>query len=158
MATMPEQKPGRSEQTVGTPWAFIRAVEHRFGPLSLDLAATFENKKAPSYIGDGVDSLAYHWAEACPSGNLWLNPPFGKIEPWAQKCFEESRKRRGLILFLTPASVGSQWYSRWVHGKAFVLALNPRLTFEGHDSVYPKDLILSVYGIGLPGFDVWKWA
>ena len=38
-----------------------------------------------------------------------------------------------------------------------VLGLSPRLTFEGETDAYPKDLMLSVFGFGLHGFDTWRW-
>ena len=44
--TMPAQKPGRSKQNYGTPDAFIKAVEDRYGPLMFDLAAEPSTRKA----------------------------------------------------------------------------------------------------------------
>lgn len=154
---MPKQKPHRSCQTYGTPWAFIRAVERRFGPIVCDLAAVAENAKAKEWIGPLADTLVQPWAERYPTGNLWLNPQFGNIEPCAEKCWRESRERQGLILMLTPASIGTDWFANHVHRKAVVLALSPRLTFEGCSDPYPKDLMLSVYGASLSGFDCWRW-
>ncbi len=156
----PIQKPGRSKQDYGTPWAFIRAVERRFGSLVHDLAATAENRKAPSHYGPDleIDSLEKDWAAEFPTGNLWLNPPFGNIEAWASKiAHEQAPFRHGLILFLTPASIGSNWFAEHVNRRAMVLGLAPRLTFEGTSDPYPKDLMLSVFGMGMNGFDTWRW-
>jgi phage N-6-adenine-methyltransferase len=150
---------GRSKQDYGTPWEFIRAVERRFGPLVADLACTRANAKAPTgfYFDAGFDALDRLWAETFPDGNLWLNPPFANIDPWAEKCAAESANRRGLILLLTPASIGTDWFARHVHRNAMVLGLAPRLTFEGTTDPYPKDLMLSVFGMGMSGFDCWRW-
>ena len=157
IGTEPIQKPGRSKQDYGTPQAFIDAVVLRFGPLACDLACTRENRKAPEgYYFPETDSLRQPWAEHHPRGNLWLNPPFADIDPWAEKC-AASMHRNGFILLLTPASIGCGWFSRHVLGKAVVLGLSPRLTFEGTTAPYPKDLMLSVYGYGLSGFDQWRW-
>jgi len=155
--TMPIQKPGSSKQNYGTPREFIQAVENRFGKLICDLAASKENTKCEKFFDEKDNSLNQNWAELYPENNLWLNPPFGGIGVWAKKCYEESQKRQGLILFLTPASVGTNWFYDYVHQKAMVLALSPRLVFEGETSSFPKDLMLSCYGMGLKGFDVWKW-
>ena len=152
---MPIQKPGKSKQDYGTPLDLIAAVTKRFGPLLVDLAAREDNKKAPEWIGPDWDSLTQDWTQL--SGNLWLNPPFANIAPWAEKCkisAPPGSDRR--IFFLTPASVGSNWFLEHVHGHALVLALNPRLTFEGETACYPKDCCCSVFG-DLPGFDVWRW-
>jgi phage N-6-adenine-methyltransferase len=163
--TGPSINKGRSKQDYGTPPEFIDAVVKRFGPLYADLAATNENKKALIYLGpdhpspDLRDSLALDidWAELFPNKNLWLNPPFANIDPWAEKLAKQCRYRLGLSFFLTPASIGSNWFANHVAGKAFVLGLSPRLTFDGTDDPYPKDLSLSVFGFGLHGFDTWRW-
>jgi phage N-6-adenine-methyltransferase len=153
----PEQKPGRSKQDYGTPRDFIEAVERRFGPIVCDLAAGPDNHKAPQYFTVEDDSLSLPWSERFSTGTLWLNPPFGTIDPWAAKCAEESTRRTGLILMLTPASIDTHWFARHVNRKAMVLGLNPRIVFEGCTSAYPKALMLSVFGAGMSGFDVWRW-
>lgn len=157
LRTMPLQKPGQSKQNYGTPWEFIEAVEKRFGKITFDLAAEEGNAKCDKFFAEKDDSLAQSWSEQFPEGNLWLNPPFKNIGTWAKKCAEESKKRQGLILFLTPASIGTNWFAEHVHKQSMVLAISPRLTFEGEKSSFPKDLMLSVYGLGLSGFDVWRW-
>ncbi len=155
----PAQKPGQSRQNYGTPRVFIDAVVERFGPLVCDLAADATNAKAPEWYSETENALdpASDWAGDYFEGNLWLNPPFGDIAPWAEKCAAQARERHGFILMLTPASVGSNWFAQHVHGRAVVLGLSPRLTFEGCTDAYPKDLMLSVFGYGLAGFDTWRW-
>jgi len=153
----PIQKPGRSKQDYGTPVEFIAACVARFGPLVCDLAASAENAKAPAFYDRERNSLTVPWAEEHPTGTLWLNPEFADIGPWAEKCAAESLKRQGLILLLTPASVGSNWFAAHVNRKAMVLGLSPRLQFEGTTAPYPKDLSLSVFGMGFNGFDCWRW-
>ncbi len=153
-------KPGKSKQDYGTPWELIRAVEKRFGTLNVDLAARADNAKAPSFLGPESDSLAVPWAayfEVRPT-LAWLNPPFADIDPWAAKCLRETVGRSALrVILLTPASVGANWFSEHVHGRALVLALNGRITFEGTKDPYPKDCMLSCFGFGSAGFDVWRW-
>lgn len=149
----------RSRQDYGTPPAFIAAVEQAFGPLVHDLACGRENAKAPSgYYHPEVDALARDWAAEFPTGNLWLNPPFAEIEPWAERCARFGAQRSGLIFLLTPASIGTEWFAQHVWGRARVLGVSPRLTFEGERDPYPKDLMLSIFGRATAGFDVWRWA
>lgn len=148
-----------TKQDYGTPRAFIRAVERRFGPIVHDLAAHAENAKHASYYTEADDSLAQPWAEAFPAGNLWLNPPFKNIAPWAEKSRIEAAKRQGLILMLTPASVASIWYREQVERHAFVRTVMPRLTFEGESDPYPKDLMLSIFNrYGFVGLSSWNWS
>lgn len=153
---MPEQKPGRSEQTVQTPMDFLTAVEKRFGLLTFDLAATSGNRVAPDYFGPGSslaeDSLAVDWPR---SDLLWLNPPFAHIGTWARKCSMESLLGCD-ILFLVPLS-SSNWACDYVFPYARTYLLNPRLQFIGHATPYPKDMMLCHYFKGAGGFEPWRW-
>lgn len=164
MGRMPQQKPTKSVQDYGTPWEFIRAVERRFGPIVCDLAAHEGNAKASAYYTPADDSLSRPWAEAFPRGLLWLNPPFKKIEPWAAKCALEGPRREGLIVMLTPASVGTAWFFDHVHERARVEPISPRLVFDGvppgrdgRPQGFPKDLMLSIFGRACGGFARWRW-
>lgn len=153
--TMPVQKPGKSEQSVETPEEFFLAVVDRFGCFLWDLAADHLNTKCPQFYNEDMNSLNQDWSKL--QGNLWLNPPYADIEPWVAKCHEESI-RGANIFMLVPASVGSNWYKNYVHNRAYVLALSPRIKFVGHTHLYPKDLILVIYNAwGLVGFDTWRW-
>lgn len=150
----PMVRKGRSKQDYGTPWEFIHAVEKRFGKLTIDLAASAANAKAPTFYTEADDSLSKPWGELTGLG--WLNPPFADIEPWAARCADLASPQFRILL-LTPASVGSEWFARHVHKEAIVLGLRPRITFEGTKDPYPKDLMLSVFGTGAHGFDTWRW-
>ena len=162
----PAQRPGTSKQDYETQPELLEAVRERFGALSFDLACSGpSNAKAPLFFTEAEDSLTRDWTRL-PRGNLWLNPPFSRIDPWAAKCrasahamdarfYCRDREPRRLLL-LTPASVGSAWFAAHVHGVALVLALNPRLRFVGASDDYPKDCMLSIFG-ETPGFDVWRW-
>ena len=156
-----------SKQDYGTPRDFLDAVERRWGKLSFDLAAEAENCKASEqrsgnppkgYYDVEDDSLVCRWDVL--RGVLWLNPPFGNIAPWAEKCaWEASRPSRQFerVLFLVPASVGSEWFARNVFGKARVHLLVGRLCFDGKGP-YPKDCLLAEYGSAQPPEIVlWRW-
>lgn len=161
---MPEQKPGKSVQEVGTPRAFLDAVEARFGKLAWDLAADETNHVTAGWSGPGStkqpDSLAGAWW-ALPSGLLWLNPPYANIGQWTEKCagwqfggYGNSISQR--IALLIPAAVGTNYFRRYIDGRARVYFLSPRLTFVGHTQSYPKDLILAMYG-ETTGYECWRW-
>jgi DNA (cytosine-5)-methyltransferase 1 len=155
---MPRQKPGKSKQTYGTPPEFIRAIERDFHVTrwACDLAADASNKICEMWYGPGspvgVDSFQADWTL---EGDLWLNPPFADIEPWARKC--ATTRRVGRIFQLSPASIGTNWYAEIAHGRAHVVALAPRLTFVGETDAYPKDLMLLVWGPVKGGSSCWRW-
>ncbi len=156
--TAPAQKPGKSKQDYATPRPFLDAVERRFGPIRFDLAAHDRNRVVTAYYGPGSphgeDSLAQDWAQH--GGVLWINPPFDDIAPWAKKCREEGVRGARPVL-LVPAAVGSNWFAREIHQHALVLALRPRLSFDG-ENPYPKDLMIAAWGPWVaPGFATWRW-
>jgi phage N-6-adenine-methyltransferase len=151
----PPQKPGKSKQDYETPDEFIRAVEARFGPLNIDLAAREDNTKVKgAFIPPEVNSLEVDWRQF--KGNGWLNPEFSNISPWVERASRYAGPSLKVFV-LVPAAVGSNWYAEHVHGKALVLALAPRMVFVGEKQGYIKDLILCCYGFGVTGFDLWVW-
>ena len=151
--TMPAQRPGQSKQDYGTPRIFLDAVERRYGKILFDLAAHSKNAVVPRFFSKEQNSLVQDWAKI--KGNRWLNPEFADIAPWAAKCAAYRERDLGRTLFLVPASIGAQWFADHVHGKALVLGLTGRLSFDGKNP-YPKDCMLCVYG-ERPGFDIWDW-
>jgi phage N-6-adenine-methyltransferase len=144
---MPEQKPGLSRQDYETPEVFLEAIKQRFDitAFTADLAASTSNARAARFFTESDDSLKQDWmavqeVPSKPMIDLWLNPPFGHIEPWARKCAESvSRKGNVRIFFLTPASVGANWFDRWILPNALVLALRGRLSFDGK-APFPQGL------------------
>lgn len=155
MKTGPTIARGKSKQDYPTPWEFIRACERKFGPITFDLAATPENTKAKRFYTKEQDSLIQPWHEN--EGLQFLNPEFDRIAPWAAKCADESR-RGAQVAFLTPASIGSNWFRDYVWPWADVYAVNGRIIFEGMTTPYPKDCILSVFGRDTGrSFNVWTW-
>jgi phage N-6-adenine-methyltransferase len=150
---------GSSKQDYSTPRIFLDAVERRFGKLDFDLAATKENRVVEAYLGPDRaapqhrDSLAFDWNTL--NGNLWLNPPFDRIAPWAAKCSGTTKAGKRRIFFLVPAAAGSNWWRDFVHEKARVLFLNGRLSFDGK-APYPKDTALCIYG-ETSDYECWSW-
>lgn len=162
IATGPRVTSGRgSKQTYATPWQFIHALEARFGPIDFDLAASDTNAKAKQWITEEANSLSSvcQWHKLS-AANMFLNPPFGVIGPWAQKCLEQSLLG-ARILLLVPAAVGSNWFRDFVHQRAAVKFLSPRIQFDGADDPYPKDLILAHYSPeplrAECRYECWRW-
>jgi phage N-6-adenine-methyltransferase len=171
----PKQKPGSSKQDYGTPWSLIRAIEARWGSLTIDLAARADNAKAPLFITPEEDSLKQNWTERIGGGLGWLNPEFADIDPWARQC---KRYEVGSdFIMLTPASIGSEWFAEHCEGNTKIVGLRPRIKFEGCHNLdknkqrrcddsclgcasYPKDCMLSLWGSRFdrePVFQTWRW-
>lgn len=146
----------RSVQVVATPWEFIHAVERKFGPIAVDLAATAENAKAPNFITPEIDTFTQDWTAWLKGGLGWLNPEFDPMAKWVTYCAKQ--QQRGAEFFtLSPASVGANWFWDHVQPYATVYSVG-RIKFVGSKDVYPKDLILSHYN-QTPNHELqrWKW-
>lgn len=155
----PRQKPGKSKQDYQTPKEFIQAVKNRLciADFDIDLAASADNRVCEQYYGIEQDSLS----DACPwrvgNGWSWLNPPYSHIEPWVEKAAKESWNGAHIAM-LVPASVGANWWRRWVEPWAYQSYLNGRLTFPPETKPYPKDLALLLYmPWGFTGHEIWNW-
>ncbi len=159
---MPAQKPRTSKQDYSCPWPFIDAVEHHFGKLEWDLAASEDNcvvrnaagARSRQFFSEEEDSLAQNWSAI--GGLQFLNPPFDNITAFAKKCAEEASPRSPILL-LTPASVGANWFWEHVRPNAVVYATD-RIQFVGAPHVYPKDLMISHFIGGAQGFGRWRWT
>lgn len=160
---MPRQKPSESKQDYATPPEFIAALERRFGAIHVDLAASEENKRALFCYTEQDDALSRprgEWAERIDSGNAFLNPPFGNIPKFVERCALEATHLVGgaRILVLVPASFGAVWWQRFVHPCAYALGLLGRMTFVGEIHPFPKDLALLIYtAVPMPGYSHWRW-
>jgi phage N-6-adenine-methyltransferase len=170
----------RSKQDYGTPWPLIRAIEKRWGSLAIDLAATAENAKAPRFITPEQDSLTQPWNVVIGQNErAFLNPEFADIDPWAARC---NKHRIRSIIFLVPASIGSEWFAEHCEANAKIIGLRPRICYEGcHQlfaknhpragerkcdlscvgcATYPKDCMLNLFGPQFdrePKFQTWRW-
>ena len=81
----PLTKGGRS-QVWGTPDHLYDRANQRWGPFTLDAAASVDNAKCDNFLSEEDDALDpnVRW-----SGRVWLNPPYADIEPWIAKAQQE---------------------------------------------------------------------
>lgn len=170
---MPRQKPHRSVQDYGTPSAFLAAVERRFGRIVWDLAAHAGNTVCGDrYFGPGSrwgeNSLERAW-DRLPGvprdGWRWLNYEFSYPNVWIPKVAREAAYGINLAV-LGPAAVSTEWFAKYVEGRALVLPLRPRVPFTGvapnpktgKVDPIPGGVMLMVYSPDLkPGFETWRW-
>ena len=157
MAKMPAQKPGKSEQTVCTPPVFLQKLKYKLGitEFVIDLAADKSNTVAPHFYSEEDNALTQSWQIG--EGWAFCNPPFANIRPWVEKANSEKSIHANIAMLL-PASIGSNWWAEYVHDKARVLILKGRLTFVGHTTCYPKDLVVLLYSPRVfVRYEIWDW-
>jgi len=107
------------------------------GPtLTLDVAASHGNAKAPAYFTAEDDGLNQSWG----GHTVWLNPPYGReISGWLMKAVEQKDYTDG-VWVLVPARTDTKWFHEWVlpHAEA-VYFIKGRLNFDGNTQVKNKN-------------------
>lgn len=152
--------------------SFIKAVEKRFGKISLDLAARSYNKVCDRYLAPctgpegplpldkeayGIDSFDHDWAELYKTlgGVFWNNCEFGYIGNWSSRHKEMSARGCNSLL-LIPFGTTKAFMSN-VLGSADIYLLEGRLQFIPGES-FPKDCIIAHYHPGAEGnICFWDW-
>lgn len=156
---MPRQKRGASRQDYQTPPELLEAVKRKLGiyELSCDLAADENNTVVKDvYYTEAMNSLQLSWNFGGGKWS-WCNPPYANIQPWVTKALEEAAEG-AYIAMLLPASVGANWWWKYVEAHAYTLFLNGRITFVGETTPYPKDCALVLYTPFTQGGNtIWDW-
>lgn len=123
-----------------TPWDFFRPLDERFN-FTLDAAALPHNAKCKRFYTPEDNGIEQSWIRE----RVWCNPPYSKIEPWAEKARTGGAE---VAVLLVPANRTEQgWWQRQV--EPFQRARCPHLNIEflpgrlrfikhGHDRVEPN--------------------
>jgi phage N-6-adenine-methyltransferase len=107
--------------------------------FTLDVAATAENAKCAHFFTKSENGLVQPW-----SGNVWLNPPFSEIEPWAEKGWDHARTGRGVVGALLPLWPSAPWFRKFViHGH--IRLLTTRFGAVGQKTPAPFDYMFVVW-------------
>jgi phage N-6-adenine-methyltransferase len=110
----------------------FEALSERYGPLTLDVAATAENAKCKRYFTRADDGLAQEW-----TGRVWMNPPYGHaLNAWMRKAWEASQTTADLVVCLVPAKTDTRWWREYAQ-RGEVELLRGRLHFGGAPRAAP---------------------
>ena len=140
---MVSQPPNQSRTT---PDDLFKALDARYGPLMIDVAATQANSKCVFYIDEEMDALAAStsWCDSLRykskiTGMLevygfeyaaaFCNPPWKKPVPWLKKAYAESRLRRGTNIVVVLHQTWSKGVAPWLNKAAYVDQLVGRPKF-----------------------------
>lgn len=133
-----------------TPDSLFNSLDEVFH-FEVDLAASSENTKCPSYCALGSEDNGFFdftWDDfRAVDGWCWCNPPygndFGGLEKWIKEIHDKVRK----AVVLIPAAPGNKWWHRTVWPEATsVTFLKGRLTFGGAPQVAQFDSVLLTLG------------
>lgn len=129
-----------------TPASIFDPLQKEFG-LTLDAAATRENRKCEVYFGDGgveLDAFTVNWTQE----RVWLNPPYGykNLAHWMAKAFHESQANGATVVCLVPAHTGQPWWHDCVIGKASEIRwIRGKIKFVGAASCAPFPSCIVIY-------------
>jgi phage N-6-adenine-methyltransferase len=94
-----------------TPLDWFRELDARFGGFTLDVAASFENRKCDRFINYAGNGLAQPWT----GERVWCNPPFSNLGEWVEKAWWEFRHGCPLIVMVLPANRTEQgWWQDYL--------------------------------------------
>ena len=93
-----------------TPKNVFDTLNKRFGPFTLDAAATKENTLCEQYysLKEGRDGLNKKWR-----GMIFLNPPYGRgvVQQWIAKAVHEVKKENcSQVCCILPARTDTKWW------------------------------------------------
>lgn len=121
----------------GTPIKLFMELHREFN-FTLDPASTAGNAKCEKFYTEKEDGLAQSWE----GERVFLNPPYGRIVgKWIKKASESKAK---IVVALLPARTDTQWFHKYIYGKAEVRFLEGRIKFEGgkHSAPFPSMVVI----------------
>jgi site-specific DNA-methyltransferase (adenine-specific) len=106
----------------GTPQQFFDNMNKRFGPFTLDAAASDLNHKCVYYFTKDDDALSRNWNGhykgkwiSSRQNIVWCNPPYGHgVGKWVQKAVEQVRLGHcQRVVMLLRSTTDVKWFHDW---------------------------------------------
>jgi phage N-6-adenine-methyltransferase len=116
-----------------TPKIVFDAVNERFGPFTLDAAASKENTLVDTFYDEKTNALEQKW-----TGRVWCNPPYSResagIKPFVEKAWDAVRSGAAevVVLLIRPLSCDTRYWHKTIFPHASHLVfIRGRLDFTG---------------------------
>lgn len=123
-----------------TPQELYDTLDKEFG-FVVDVCATPENAKAPTFFTRERDGLKQPWHQY---GTCWMNPPYGReIGKWVKKAHDESLLGATVVCLLPARTDTAWWHDYAVKGE--VRFVRGRLRFSGHKNSAPFPSAIVVF-------------
>lgn len=127
-----------------TPQSFFDELNKTYR-FTLDVAASQSNHKCDEWFGlDHDDELRRDGLKAQWSGNVWCNPPYGRvIADWVAKAYVY----QGLSVLLLPARTDTRWFHDYCYmtGRTTVKFIKGRLKFGDGKAPAPFPSMLVIF-------------
>ena len=118
-----------------TPQHLFEMLNEKYGPFTIDLAASAENALCDRYYTKEDDALAQCWG-----GEVgFCNPPYDDIEPWIEKAMEASVHDHAFTVFVLPVRSDRSWWRHYVARFATEVDFLERLSFVSPDGYAGRD-------------------
>lgn len=133
----------KSEEWSTPQWLFNELNE--IYNFTLDPCATKENSKCKKYYTKEDDGLSKEWK----GERVFCNPPYGrKISDWVEKCSEESKNPKTLIVALLSARTDTAWFHDYIYDQedCTILFLRGRLKFGNSENSAPFPSMIVTFG------------
>lgn len=129
-----KKMPNSEKNDFRTPQDVFDSLDERFGPFTLDAAASEENALVENFFDQQANSLKQTW-----SGKVWCNPPYVKqedkttIKDWVEKAWMSVKSGIAeCVLLLIPAHISNYYWHDTIYPHASHLVLfRGRMNFGG---------------------------
>lgn len=160
----------RGRDDWGTPPELFNKLDKEFH-FTLDVCATYENRKCDRFFPPEMDSLKQEWKGVC-----FMNPPFSQVKEFVKKAHDESAAGRCTVVALMAARTDTKYFHNWIYKSANEIRfLKGRVKFVGasHGAPFPsmiviwrrrrffrfrKAAILGALALGFSGVITWALA
>ena len=126
----------------GTPQQFFDNMNKRFGPFTLDAAASDLNHKCDKYFTEEDNALEQDW-----TGRVWCNPPYGHgVGKWVKKAVEEVQKGNCIkVVMLLRSTTDVLWFHDWAWDNcAEILFVKGRMKFDDGSGIFKPAVFPSI--------------
>lgn len=124
-----------------TPQGFFDELNEEFR-FTLDPAASEENHKCETFFTKEQNGLNRSWG----SYTVFCNPPYGReIGKWVQKAWEEHTAHGNTVVMLLPARTDTQWFHKYIYGKAEIRFVRGRLKFGNATNSAPFPSMVVIF-------------
>ncbi|KZU10456.1 putative prophage LambdaSo DNA modificationmethyltransferase [Lactiplantibacillus plantarum] len=134
-----------SKEDWETPQDFYDRLNAKYH-FEWDLAASDDNAKCSCYFTRDDNSLEYDWGGL--SGNLFLNPPYGReLKLWVRKAANTKLKAKQNLVMLIPARTDTSYWHDYIFNHAEIKFLRGHLKFEvggisGDSAPFPSAVVI----------------
>lgn len=99
-----------------TPPELFERCNDRWGPFTLDAAASPENALCAPFFTTERSAFDYPWNAS--NGLVWMNPPYGReIKDWVYRAWEQVvLDNASRVVALLPARTDTRWWQDYCTG------------------------------------------